>query len=68
MKLNELEENALKMADLKYFNYAIDDNKISELVANGFRKSAADKNIKKEEPKYYMVSNNEMEKNEIKEI
>lgn len=69
MKPDDLpDENTLKIADLKYFNYAIDDEKISELVANGFRKTAAEKSIVKAEPKYYMVSNNEMEKNEIKEI
>lgn len=62
------DENILKMADLKYFNYSIDDKKISELQANGFRKSEAVKNFKSEELRYTLVSNSEMEKNEIKEI
>ena len=59
--------DALKMADLKYFNYAIDEPKIAELYSNGFRKTKAE--VKSEnEKRYTMVTNAEMEKNEIKPI
>lgn len=60
--------NTIKIADLKYFNYAIDNSKIAELYSNGFSKSPAivDKNA--DEIKYHMVTDNELEKSEIKEL
>jgi hypothetical protein len=60
-------ENAVKMADLKYFNYAIDEPKIAEIYSNGFSKKKANI-VTAEEARYTMVTNAEMEKNEIKEL
>jgi len=65
---NIIDENVLKIADLKYFNYSLDEKKILELLGNGFRKSAARINVKSDELNYIMVSESEMDKNEIKEI
>lgn len=65
---NIKDENVLKIADLKYFNYSLDEKKILEILGNGFRKSAAPINMKSEELKYTLVTDNEMDKNEIKEI
>ena len=54
-------------ADLKYFNYAIDETKIAELYSNGFKKTKATIKDDKED-RYLMVTNTEMENNEIKEL
>jgi hypothetical protein len=68
VKKTDLQENELKLADLKYFNYALPDTKILELYGNGFSKKAAKKNIAENEVKFYQVSSAEMQLQEIKEI
>ena len=60
-------ENTLRIADLKYFNYAIPETKITELLSNGFSKKIAETE-KNEDATYRLVSSAEMEKNNIKEI
>ena len=64
-----LKENQLKMADIKYYNYAIIDDIISSLYNRGFNKDIAvtmtnDNKL----AKYNMVSVEDMEKNIIKEL
>jgi hypothetical protein len=64
---NLVEENTLKIADLKYYNYALKESDISELFSNGFTKNTAIIE-KKDSLTYYQVTDAEMEKNKIKEI
>jgi hypothetical protein len=64
----DLQENAVKLADLKYFNYALPETKILELYSNGFSKKVAKKNIDDNVVKFYQVSSAEMQLQEIKEI
>ena len=64
-----LKENQLKMADIKYYNYAINDDIITSLYNRGFNKDIAvtmtnDNKL----AKYNMVSVEDMEKNIIKEL
>jgi hypothetical protein len=68
MQKTDFVENAVKLADLKYFNYALPDTKILELYSNGFSKKAAKKNIDDNVVKFYQVSSAEMQLQEIKEI
>jgi hypothetical protein len=61
-------ENTLQLADLKYYNYALPDTKILELLSNGFGKKAAKKNIKDKAVNFHQVSSAEMQLQEVKEI
>jgi hypothetical protein len=67
-KGSDLQENVLKLADLKYYNYALSDTKILELLSNGFGKKAAKKNIKDKAVNFHQVSSSEMQLQEVKEI
>jgi hypothetical protein len=67
-KGSDLQENVLKLADLKYYNYALSDTKILELLSNGFGKKAAKKNIKDNAVNFHQVSSSEMQLQEVKEI
>lgn len=61
-------ENILKIGDLKYFNYAIDDEIISSIYGRGVRTNKA---VKKETvtPDYNeMVNNSELEDSVIKKL
>lgn len=64
-KINKAE--IIKMADLFYFNYALTEPEITQLYSNGFSKSEVD-DPSIEDPRYDLVSNDEMEKIQIKEI
>jgi hypothetical protein len=66
--VSDLQENTLQLADLKYYNYALPDTKILELLSNGFGKKAAKKNIKDKAVNYHQVSSAEMQLQEVKEI
>ena len=61
--------NILKIADLKYFNYAIEQNKINSIYREGFFKEKViidQKSIK--DKQHYILSQYELEENEIKEL
>jgi hypothetical protein len=63
-----IDDNILKIGDLKYFNYAIDDGIISSIYGRGVRKNKA---IKQEviTPDYNeMVTNSELEDSVIKKL
>lgn len=62
-----LKDDAVKMSDLKYFNYSLTQQEVHQLYMNGFSKYPAVV-LKKEETRYDLVSSTEMEMNEIKEI
>ena len=59
--------DAIKMADLKYFNYAISEKEISQLYSSGFSKGIAVQPTSKD-TRYNMVTVPEMELKDIKEI
>ena len=61
--------NALKIADVKYYNYAIDDDMISSLYNKGFNTEiAVTSTIDNKLSKYNTVSVDDMEYNKIKEL
>lgn len=61
--------NALKIADVKYYNYAIDDEMISSLYNKGFNTEiAVTSTIDNKLAKYNTVSVDDMEYNKIKEL
>jgi hypothetical protein len=61
--------NALKLADIKYYNYAIDDDMISSLYNKGFNTEiAVTSTIDNKLSRYNTVSVDDMEYNNIKEL
>lgn len=62
-----LQNDAVKIADLKYYNYSLTEKEILQLYRNGFSKYPAVV-IKSEEARYNMVSSKEMEINQIRQI
>jgi hypothetical protein len=63
------EENTLKIADIKYYNYAISEDMISSLYNKGFNTEIAiTTTIDNKLSKYNMVSVDDMEDNEIKAL
>jgi len=60
--------NALKMADVKYYNYAINDEMINSLYNKGFNTDVAVTTPVNKLTKYNMVSVDDMEYNKIKEL
>ena len=63
------EENTLKIADIKYYNYAISEDMISSLYNKGFNTEiAVTSTIDNKLSKYNMVSVDDMEDNEIKAL
>tara|TARA_B100000795_G_scaffold269969_2_gene261484 strand:+ start:18491 stop:19519 length:1029 start_codon:yes stop_codon:yes gene_type:complete len=66
---NELKlENTLKIGDLKYFNYAINDEIISGIYGRGVRKNKALKDEKITIDYNKMVGNRELEESTIKKL
>jgi hypothetical protein len=63
------EGNVLKMADVKYYNYAINDDIITALYTKGVNTEiAVTTSISNKLSKYNMVSVEDMEYNKIKEL
>jgi hypothetical protein len=63
------EENTLKIADIKYYNYAISEDMISSLYNKGFNTEiAVTSTIDNKLSKYNMVSVDDMEDNVIKAL
>lgn len=60
--------DALKMADIKYYNYAINDDMITSLYNKGFSTDVAVTTPVNKLTKYNMVSVDDMEYNKIKEL
>ena len=58
----------LKIADIKYYNYAINEDMISSLYNKGFNNNVADTTPANKLAKYNMVSVDDMENNKIKEL
>jgi len=60
--------NILRVADLKYFNYAIDQDKITSIYRDGFRKDVVTIVTLMERKKHYVLSQYELDNNKIKEL
>ena len=60
--------DALKIADIKYYNYAINDEMITSLYNKGFSTDVAVTTPVNKLTKYNMVSVDDMEYNKIKEL
>jgi hypothetical protein len=60
--------SVLKIADIKYYNYSINDDMISSLYNKGFNNNVADTTPSNKLAKYNMVSIDDMENNKIKEL
>jgi hypothetical protein len=60
--------NSLKMADVKYYNYAINDEMITSLHNKGFNTEVAVTTPVNKMTKYNMVTVDDMEYNKIKEL
>jgi len=60
--------NSLKMADVKYYNYAINDDMITSLHNKGFNTEVAVTTPVNKITKYNMVTVDDMEYNKIKEL
>ena len=60
--------SVLKIADIKYYNYSINDDMISSLYNKGFNNNVADTTPSNKLAKYSMVSIDDMENNKIKEL
>ena len=60
--------NSLKIADVKYYNYAINDEMISSLHNKGFNTEVAVTTAVNKMTKYNMVTVDDMEYNKIKEL
>ena len=59
--------NILRVADLTYFNYAIEQDKITSIYRDGFRKELVTI-VKLTERKHYVLSQYELDNNKIKEL
>ena len=59
--------NILRVADLTYFNYAIEQDKITSIYRDGFRKELV-VIVKLTERKHYVLSQYELDNNKIKEL
>jgi len=62
------EENVLKMGDIKYFNYAINDDIINGIFNKGLKKTKATKLVNFEEDHNKMVPFYELEDSSIKQL
>jgi len=60
--------SVLKIADIKYYNYSINEDMISSLYNKGFNNNVADTTPANKLAKYNMVSVDDMENNKIKEL
>ena len=60
--------SVLKISDIKYYNYSINDDMISSLYNKGFNNNVADTTPVNKLAKYSMVSVDDMENNKIKEL
>jgi len=60
--------SVLKISDIKYYNYAINDDIITSLYNKGFNNNIADTTPVNKLAKYNMVSVDDMERNKIKEL
>ena len=60
--------SVLKIADIKYYNYSINEDMISSLYNKGFNNNVADTTPVNKLAKYNMVSVDDMENNKIKEL
>ena len=60
--------NILRVADLKYFNYAIDQDKITSIYRDGFRKELITIVTLMDRQKQYVLSQYELDNNKIKEL
>jgi hypothetical protein len=60
--------NILRVADLKYFNYAIDQDKITSIYRDGFRKELVTIVTLMDRQKQYVLSQYELDNNKIKEL
>ena len=60
--------SVLKISDIKYYNYSINDEMISSLYNKGFNNNVADTTPVNKLSKYSIVSIDDMENNKIKEL
>lgn len=60
--------SVLKISDIKYYNYSINDEMISSLYNKGFNNNVADTTPVNKLSKYSIVSVDDMESNKIKEL
>jgi hypothetical protein len=60
--------NILRVADLKYFNYAIDQDKITSIYRDGFYKEIITIVTLMDRQKNYVLSQYELDNNKIKEL
>jgi hypothetical protein len=60
--------NILRVADLKYFNYAIDQDIINRIYRDGFYKEIITVALLVDRQKQYVLSQYELENNKIKEL
>jgi hypothetical protein len=58
----------LKMADLKYYNYAIDQDMINSIYRKGFYKDVITSTTLVNKQKHYVLSQYELDNNKIKEL
>jgi len=60
--------NILRMADLKYYNYAIDQDMINSIYRKGFYKDVITSTTLINKQKHYVLSQYELDNNKIKEL
>lgn len=60
--------NILRMADLKYYNYAIDQDMINSIYRKGFYKDVITSVTTINKQKHYVLSQYELDNNKIKEL
>lgn len=60
--------NILRMADLKYYNYAIDQDMINSIYRKGFYKDVITSITTINKQKHYVLSQYELDNNKIKEL
>jgi hypothetical protein len=58
----------IKMGDLKYYNYALEDDAINQLFRTGLKNVKLDVNKDAKYNSLNMLSSYELEKNQIKEL
>ena len=60
--------NILKIADLKYFNYAISLDMITNIYRSGFTKEIVTSPTVTKPAKHYLLSQYELDNNTVKEL
>jgi len=65
---SDIGADGLKIGDVKYFNYAIDDDIVAELMKAGLNKNKYVPIVANEEDQYRMVSSDDFQSSNIKEL